>query len=106
MILFVLSIIAALIPWIGKYLLIIVIAGMLLGFINAAQGRYADVPFVGDLAKGKLSMGQLFSMTGAGLGKIWDSFSKAFKRGKKDTVSDDKTKPSESSSTPPPSLPA
>jgi uncharacterized membrane protein len=80
MILFVLSIIAAIIPWVGKYLLVVVVAGMLLGFINAAQGRYSDVPIVGDLSKGKLSVTELFRMIGTGLRKLYDAAVGAFKK--------------------------
>ncbi len=69
-ILFLASIVAALVPFIGKYLVMLIVAGMLLGFINAAQGHYADVPFAGDLAKGKLSVGDLMKMAAQALHRL------------------------------------
>jgi uncharacterized membrane protein len=54
--LFVLSIPVWLIPRVGQYLEFFVLAGMVIGFLNAAQGRYHDVPVVGALAKGTLTL--------------------------------------------------
>jgi len=79
-VLFIASIVAAIIPFVGKYLVMLVVAGMLLGFVNAAQGHFADVPLAGDLAKGKLSIGDLIHMTASGFRKIVDIVKKAFKR--------------------------
>ncbi len=53
LILFILSIPVAIIPFLGRYLVFIVLAGNLLGFINAANGRREDIPIIGDLASGK-----------------------------------------------------
>src|SRR3989338_3438029 len=46
-VLFLLTIPAAMIPYVGKLLLFFIVAGMMLGFINAARGKYADVPVAG-----------------------------------------------------------
>lgn len=53
-VLFLLSIPAAMIPFFGKFLVFFLAAGMLLGFVHAAQGQYADVPLIGELAKGDM----------------------------------------------------
>ncbi len=60
--LFIFSIIFGLIPLVGKYLLFLTVAGMLLGFVHAAQGEYADVPIAGELAKGTMKPGDLVKM--------------------------------------------
>jgi uncharacterized membrane protein len=54
-VLFLLTIPTVFIPYLGRFLLLVLVGGMLLGFVNAAQGRYEDVPVVGDLAKGNVS---------------------------------------------------
>lgn len=54
--LFLLSIPTWLIPGVGQYLEFIILAGMIIGFLNAAQGRYHDVPIIGALAKGTLTL--------------------------------------------------
>lgn len=51
-ILFLLSIPVAILPFVGRYLVFIVLSGMLLGFIHAANGRREGVPIVCDLATG------------------------------------------------------
>ena len=61
-VLFIFSIIFGLIPLVGKYLLFLTVAGMLLGFVHAAQGEYADVPIAGELAKGTMKPGDLVKM--------------------------------------------
>ena len=78
-VLFLASIIAAIIPFIGKYLVMLVVAGMLLGFINAAQGHYADVPFAGDLAKGKLSVNDVLKMATAAMHRLVSMIKSTFK---------------------------
>lgn len=51
-ILFLASIPVALLPFVGRYLVFLVLSGMLLGFIHAANGRREGVPIVCDLASG------------------------------------------------------
>ncbi len=58
--LFVLSIPLWLIPGIGRYLEFFILAGMIIGFLNAAQGKMHDVPVVGQLAKGTLTLGDIW----------------------------------------------
>lgn len=58
-VLFLLSIPCAMIPYIGRLFLFVLAIGMLVGFINAAQGRYAEVPVIGELARGNLKAGEL-----------------------------------------------
>lgn len=56
MILFALSIGVWFIPLVGKFLELLVVFGMGWGFIHAAQGKWDEVPFVGPLARGKISL--------------------------------------------------
>lgn len=58
--LFVISIPVWLIPGAGKYLEFFVLAFMIIGFINAAQGRMHDLPIVGQLAKGTFTLRDLW----------------------------------------------
>ena len=62
LVLFLLSIPLWLIPIVGHFLTILVVGGMVLGFMNAAQGKYADVPFAGSLSRGELSLGDIKEM--------------------------------------------
>ena len=51
-ILFILSIIFWMIPFIGKMLELIVLAFCAFGFIAAAQGQWKELPFIGAMARG------------------------------------------------------
>lgn len=53
MVLFFLSILLFFIPVAGKFLEIIVLACMVFGFLNAAQGNWKDVPLVGPVSRGE-----------------------------------------------------
>lgn len=58
-VLFILSLLMPIIPILGKFLLLLVVGGMLLGFIHAAQGMYSDVPIAAEFAKGQLKVGDV-----------------------------------------------
>ncbi len=58
MILFVLTLVLPIIPLIGKLLVLIPFAGMVTGFVNAAQGLRKDLPIVGPLASGEITVRQ------------------------------------------------
>ncbi len=60
-VLFLLTLPAALIPFFGHILIILLVAGMLYGFVTAAQGRFDDVPFAGKLSRGELTMRDITS---------------------------------------------
>lgn len=45
-----------LVPIVGHFLMIFVVVGMVLGFIHAAQGHYADVPLAGPLSRGEMDV--------------------------------------------------
>lgn len=79
-VLFLFSIPMSLIPVVGKIGLFFIVAGMLLGFVHAAQGQYADLPIVGDLAKGNLSMTELAQRTFRSLRQGIDALEKLFHR--------------------------
>ncbi len=73
-VLFLLSIPVSFIPWIGKYLVFLIVAGMLLGFLNAANGQYRDVPCIGPLSRGELSLHDLLRLTLASLKTLTSTF--------------------------------
>lgn len=58
--LFLVSIPVWLIPIAGRYLEFFVLAAMIIGFINAAQGLMHDLPVIGQLAKGTLTLRDLW----------------------------------------------
>ena len=58
--LFLISIPLWIIPMVGHLLEFIILAGMIIGFLNAAQGRMHDVPVIGQLAKGTLTLRDLW----------------------------------------------
>lgn len=97
--LFVLSILVAMIPYLGRYLVFLVVAGMLLGFVHAAQGHYADVPFVGKLAKGELTIADVWKQLHEALSAILRTFKTIFKTSTKE----EEKKPESPPTTPVPS---
>ncbi len=78
MILFILSIPIWTIPMLGHYLILVIVAGNLIGFINAANGLYADVPFVGPLSRGEKSIGQVCKEGMEALKELWKKFMTMF----------------------------
>lgn len=87
MVLFFLSIPIWLIPVIGHFLTIFVVAGMLLGFINAAQGLYSDVPLAGRLSRGELKAKEVLDALTHLLSRLFNSLGKIFHRSPKTPAS-------------------
>lgn len=56
MVLFLLAIVVAFIPFIHALLEIVVLAGVVVGFVHAAQGQWKDVWVVGPLSRGEMSV--------------------------------------------------
>lgn len=81
MVLFFLSIGFAIIPFIGQFLMLFAIAGMLYGFVTAAQGQYTDIPIVTQLAKGEMTIQDLFKVFRDG----WRSLVTMFREAKADS---------------------
>lgn len=79
-VLFLLSIPVSMIPYIGKFLMFILVGGMLLGFVHAAQGKYADVPLAGELAKGDLKPKALITSVFQSMRKAIDTLENLFKK--------------------------
>lgn len=61
-VLFVLSIAFWFIPYVGRFLEVFIFIGFAWGFFNAAQGKWDEVPFVGPLARGKISLRQSWKL--------------------------------------------
>lgn len=55
-VLFLLTLPMGFIPVLGSLLLLIIVAGMLLGFMNAANGQRRDVPIAGPLSRGEMTL--------------------------------------------------
>ena len=81
--LFLVSIPVWIIPGIGHYLEFFVLAGMIIGFLNAAQGRSHDVPVVGQLAKGTLTLRDLWKMTVSGIMRAVETAKKGMSKPEK-----------------------
>ncbi len=84
--LFVLSILLWMIPGIGHLLEFFVLGGMIIGFLNAAQGRYHDLPLIGQLAKGTLTLRDLWKMFLAFFVRAVDVLKRAVGIGKGETA--------------------
>lgn len=54
-VLFVMSVLAFILPFLGKPLHLIVVIGSVWGFLLAAHGLKQEVPFIGQISQGKLS---------------------------------------------------
>ncbi len=78
------------IPVVGHLLELIVLMGMVMGFVNAMQGHYYDVPVVGALAKGEITFTEATKL-------CWRACKNAFHAFVRTTK-----KPDSSSSPPPP----
>lgn len=105
-ILFILSIPVAMIPFFGRYLVFLILAGMLLGFINAANGRREELPFVGKLATGELKPKDIWSQAKPYMDKLVHIFGQIFKKPehadkKKDAPADAKPAPAPPAPQPP-----
>ena len=68
-----------LIPRVGHYLEFFVLAGMIIGFLNAAQGKKHDVPVVGQLAKGTLTLLDIWKMVVQGALRAWETLKRGVK---------------------------
>jgi len=55
-VLFIISIVLWFIPVVGNLLELFVLAGMVIGFLSAAQGQWKEVPVIGPLARGESSL--------------------------------------------------
>jgi len=73
MILFGLSIVFWFIPYVRNVLEFVVLLGCAWGFIQAAQGKWDEVPFIGPLARGKISLRPSLRKAVEGVAKGVDS---------------------------------
>lgn len=105
MILFIISIPIWLIPFIGHFLILIIVAGNLIGFINAANGLYADVPFVGQLSRGEKSIGQVMTEGFAAIQEIWKKILAMFVAKKPEQTTPENPVQSQPQTPPPATLP-
>ena len=74
--LFVLSIVFWIVPVVGRLLELLVLAGIIAGFMNAAQGHWKEVPIVGPLARGNIAgVRQDFSGVVQFFAQLWKRWS-------------------------------
>lgn len=73
MVLFVLSIVVWLIPVVNGILELGVLALMVIGFLHAAQGERKDVPIIGPLSRGEISMRQAWKQLVDMVAHAWKS---------------------------------
>jgi len=85
MVLFALTIPVWLIPiaLIERFLELMILAGMIIGFLGAAQGQWKDVPFIGPLSRGEISMRQAWQQVMNAAIKMAQVVKKFFHRAKK-----------------------
>jgi uncharacterized membrane protein len=86
MVLFVISIIGWFIPVVGRFIELIVLVGMVYGFLAAAQGQRKDVPIIGPLSRGEITIRQAWQKIVEFCVSIFRSVTK------KDTASNASTK--------------
>lgn len=96
MVLFVLSIICWMIPFVGRLLELILLCLCVLGFMAAAQGEWRELPIIADVAAGR--WGHIRSSWRSALQSIV-SWVKKFRAGKKNETRAESTPPT---SAPPP----
>jgi len=75
--LFVISVVLWIFPYI-RYLNILVLAAMIIGFIEATQGRYYKIPLIADLVSQKITFKNVWQMTKKGLEYVWDLLKRIF----------------------------
>lgn len=104
MILFVASVVVWMIPIgiVAKALELVILAGMVMGFLNAAQGQRRDVPFVGPLSRREKGFRQTFGDITAAIARLTARIKKMFHSVKKESTPPT-PHPNPVPSTPPPS---
>lgn len=100
MVLFAASIIVFAIPYVGKLLALLVLVGIVMGFIHAAGGQWKDVPMVGPLSRGDTStVRQDWRRVVQSLQEFWKHMSARMRKANEDY------KASKAAATPPPPSP-
>ncbi len=74
MVLFVLSIIVWFIPFVNRFLELIILCCMAYGFLSAAQGQRKDVPIVGPLSRGEMTLREAWKELTAVVVRFWTVF--------------------------------
>jgi uncharacterized membrane protein len=70
--LFLISIPIWMIPKVGRYIEFLVLAGMIIGFLSAAQGRRHEVPLIGKVASGEMTLRDIWRSLVGGLLHAFD----------------------------------
>lgn len=99
MILFLLSLPLWIVPIIGNILELFIFAAMVIGFLNAAQGLRHDIPIVGPLSRGEISVRDAWKQVVESVVRFARAFMKAAK------YSPPPKPPAEKPSSPPPPHP-
>ncbi|MDD4318977.1 MAG: hypothetical protein PHW10_01485 [Candidatus Peribacteraceae bacterium] len=70
MALFALAVLVWFVPFVGRLLEIIVLFGMVTGFIAAAKGEWKDIPFIGPVVRGKLGLRESWKQAVDGIARL------------------------------------
>jgi uncharacterized membrane protein len=73
MLLFVISLPLWFVPFIGNFLELIILGAMILGFMNAAQGQWKDVPLIGPLSRREMTVREAWRIIVDGIASIMKS---------------------------------
>ena len=102
MVLFALSVIVWFVPFINRVLELIVLAGMVLGFVSAAQGQWRDVPLVGPVSRREMTLRQAWQQIVLLIARFGKSAGEMVKKAEKTAEA---TPPASNSSEPSPPKP-
>lgn len=71
-VLFILTLLFWYVPYVGRFFELLILALCVLGFFNAAQGQWKELPLIGDMATGHWShVRQSFRDIGSMFGSLW-----------------------------------
>ncbi len=93
LVLFLLTIPVSFLPIFSSLLMFIIVGGMVLGFMNAANGQYRDVPIAGQLSRGELSISDIVHIVMKAGRKLLQMLKEMMKQRPEHTA--DKTPPTE-----------
>ena len=85
MVLFGLSILVWFIPLFGRFFEILLLGLMVLGFLNAAQGLRKDLPIIGPLSRGEISIREAWRQFVSGIAGLFRGAKEPFEQESKET---------------------
>ncbi len=80
MLLFIISLPLWFVPFVGNFLELIILGCMVLGFMNAAQGQWKDVPLIGPLSRREMTIREAWRIIVDGIASVMKSASDLAKK--------------------------